>query len=182
MFGRIWLCILSFNTCLWPASPPVLKQKGHYVDDFLTHWGWEKMAAFLQTTFSLAFSWMKMYKSRLTFPWKYVPKGPINNIPALVQIMAWHRTGDKPLSEPMMFSLLTHICITQPHWVNHSLHRRLSSWQPLVQPVIKKQSTWQLFHFSFGALTPFNQQFTNTSYVQTLQNLSVLGHWLIKDE
>ena len=33
---------------------------------------------------------------------KFVPKGPINNIPALVQMMAWRRTGDKPLSEPMM--------------------------------------------------------------------------------
>ena len=33
---------------------------------------------------------------------KFVPKGPINNIPALVQIMAWHQTGDKPLSETMM--------------------------------------------------------------------------------
>ena len=29
---------------------------------------------------------------------KFVLKGPINNIPALVQIMAWHRPGDKPLS------------------------------------------------------------------------------------
>ena len=27
---------------------------------------------------------------------KFVPKGPINNIPALVQIMAWRRSGDKP--------------------------------------------------------------------------------------
>ena len=27
---------------------------------------------------------------------KFVPKGPINNIPALVQIMAWRRPGDKP--------------------------------------------------------------------------------------
>ena len=33
---------------------------------------------------------------------KFVPKGPINNIPALVQIMAWRRPGDKPLSEPML--------------------------------------------------------------------------------
>ena len=33
---------------------------------------------------------------------KFVPKVPINNIPALVQIMAWRQTGDKPLSEPMM--------------------------------------------------------------------------------
>ena len=33
---------------------------------------------------------------------KFVPIGPINNIRALVQIMAWRWTGDKPLSEPMM--------------------------------------------------------------------------------
>ena len=47
---------------------------------------------------------------------KFVPSGPINNIPALVQIMAWRRSGDKPLSEPVMVSLLTHICITRPQW------------------------------------------------------------------
>ena len=48
---------------------------------------------------------------------KFVPKGPINNIPALVQIMAWRRPGDKPLSEPMMVSLMMHICVTRPQWV-----------------------------------------------------------------
>ena len=36
---------------------------------------------------------------------KFVSKGPIKNIPALVQIMAWRRTGDKPLSEPMMLKI-----------------------------------------------------------------------------
>ena len=40
---------------------------------------------------------------------KFILKDPVNNIPALIQIMAWHRLGDKPLSEPMMVSLLT-IC------------------------------------------------------------------------
>ena len=33
---------------------------------------------------------------------KFVPKGPINNIPELVQIMAWRLPGDKPLSQPVM--------------------------------------------------------------------------------
>ena len=47
---------------------------------------------------------------------KFVPKGPIDNIPALVQIMAWRRPGDKPLSEPIMVKLPTHICVTQPQW------------------------------------------------------------------
>ena len=49
---------------------------------------------------------------------KCVPEEPINNIPALVQIMAWRRPGDKPLSEPMMVNLLTHICVTRPQWVD----------------------------------------------------------------
>ena len=51
---------------------------------------------------------------------KFVPDGPINNFPVLVQIMAWHRPGDKPLSEPMMIRLPTHICVTRPQWVNTS--------------------------------------------------------------
>ena len=33
---------------------------------------------------------------------KFVPNGPINNIPTVVQIMAWRHPGDKPLSEPMI--------------------------------------------------------------------------------
>ena len=42
--------------------------------------------------------------------------------------MAWRWPGYKPLSEPMMVSLLTHICVTQPQWVkgtkpNGRIHR-----------------------------------------------------------
>ena len=48
---------------------------------------------------------------------KFVPKGPIKIFLHLVQI-AWCQPGDKPLSEPMVFSLLTHICVAQPQWVN----------------------------------------------------------------
>ena len=46
----------------------------------------------------------------------FVPMGPINDISALVQIIAWRRPGDKPLSEPMMD--YGHICVTWPQWVN----------------------------------------------------------------
>ena len=49
---------------------------------------------------------------------QYDPRGPIINMPTLVQIMAWRRPGDKPLSEPMMVSLLMHICFSRPQWVN----------------------------------------------------------------
>ena len=54
---------------------------------------------------------------------KFVPEARINNIPALVQIMAWRRLGDKSLSEPMIVSLLTHICVTRTQWVNNHIFR-----------------------------------------------------------
>ena len=59
---------------------------------------------------------------------KFVPKDPINNIPALVQIMAWRRPGDKLLSEPMVASFLTHICVTRPQWVKSS-QNQFSRWR-----------------------------------------------------
>ena len=55
---------------------------------------------------------------------KFIPKGPINKIPTLVQIMAWRRPGDKPLSEPMMVSLMTLICVTRPQWVTYVGYRQ----------------------------------------------------------
>ena len=49
---------------------------------------------------------------------KFVPMSPINNILALVQIMAWRHPSDKPLSGAMMVSYSTHLCVTRPQWVN----------------------------------------------------------------
>ena len=48
----------------------------------------------------------------------FVPKVWINNIPALVQRMAWCLPGIKPLSETMMVSLRMHICVNRPQWAN----------------------------------------------------------------
>ena len=48
---------------------------------------------------------------------KFGPRGPINNIPSLVQIMARYRWGEKPLSEPMLVRLLVHIWVTRPQCV-----------------------------------------------------------------
>ena len=52
---------------------------------------------------------------------KFVPRVRINNIPALVKIMAWRRSGDRPLFEPMLDNLLTHICATRLQWVERPL-------------------------------------------------------------
>ena len=54
----------------------------------------EKMTDISQTTFSYAFTWMKI---SLKFSLKFVPKVRINNDSALVQILTWHRPGEKPL-------------------------------------------------------------------------------------
>ena len=76
------------------------------------YWCWhieieEKVSSFRTQQFLMHFlEWKCMnFASYFTEIW-FVPKVRINNIPALVQIMAW-RSGDKPLSEPMMVNLLT---------------------------------------------------------------------------
>ena len=89
--------LLSFVSCV--SSP---KQNGrHFADDMFE-------CIFLNENV-----WIPIEISL-----KFVPNGSINNNPALFQIMAWRRPGDKPLFEPMMESLLTHICVTRPQWVN----------------------------------------------------------------
>ena len=75
----------------------------------LTHWGRDKMAAIFQMTFSNGLSGNENVWISINISLKFVPRGPINNIPTLLQVMAWHRPGDKPLSEPMMVRLPTHI-------------------------------------------------------------------------
>ena len=65
---------------------------------------------------------------------KCIPNCPINNIPALVQIMAWRRPGDKPLSEPMMVRLPTHICVTRPQWVKAVLKIAVNERATILSP------------------------------------------------
>ena len=62
------------------------RQNGHHVPDDIS-----------ECIFSNDYIWIAIKIWLL----KFAPEGPIN-IPALLQIMAWRRPGDKPLSEPMM--------------------------------------------------------------------------------
>ena len=71
---------------------------------------------------------------------KVVSMGLIDNIPALVQIMAWRRSGDKSLSEPMMDSLLTHICVTRPQWVKSPVWHNNSI--PMLYGGVNKSFVW----------------------------------------
>ena len=61
---------------------------------------------------------------------KYVPKGLIYNIAALVQMMAWRRTGAKPLSEAML------VCSTDAY-ISLSLSE-LTHWDRVMHLGISK--------------------------------------------
>ena len=90
-----------------------------------------------QMTFSNGYFWMEMYELWLRY--QFVPGGPSNNIPALVQIMAWHLPGANPLSEPMIVhwcmyaslgfnahqSQMTQLCISKQG--HHNFRERLNA-------------------------------------------------------
>ena len=82
----------------------------------LTHWGRDKNGRhFADDIFKCIFLDKNVWIP-IRISLKFVPRGPSNNIPAFIQIMAWRRPGNKPLSEAMMVSLPTHICSTRPQW------------------------------------------------------------------
>ena len=58
---------------------------------------------------------------------KFIPGRQMINIPTLVQMMAWCRPGDKPLSKPLMANLLTHIRVTRPRWFKRPSYQRRNS-------------------------------------------------------
>ena len=120
----------------------------------LTLWGRDKMAAISQTTFSNAYSWKKNVWISIKISLEFVLRFPISTIPALVQIMAWRRPGGKPLSEPMMVSLLTHICVTLPKWVN--------SLQRLVK--ITQNAYFNLTHIHFNVVQDADVQEANLTH------------------
>ena len=72
-----------------------------YCTQNLTHWGWDKMAVISQMTF-FDISSNENFQILKKVSLKYVPWGLIDNMEALVQIMACCWAGTKPLSEPMM--------------------------------------------------------------------------------
>ena len=97
---------------------------------------------------------------------RFIPRSPINNTPALVQIVAWPRTGHKPLFERMMIILLTYICVTLPQWVktwwwiclklaiyiNHC-HLRVIVWTQIFTERINPVP-WTDFHCLLCVRTP----------------------------
>ena len=75
----------------------------------LTHCGhWKNFHQIAHEIFKCIF-WNENIWISLNISLKFVSRVWMNNIPALVQRMAWRRPVNKPLCKPMMVRLLTHI-------------------------------------------------------------------------
>ena len=122
---------------------------------------------------------------------KFVPQGPINNIPALVQIMAWRRPGDKLLSGPMAVKLPTHICVTRPQWVKPfcDIHGYfVIEYQIIFNPILR-QKDW-MYHYTIDLcilkIKWWQPIFSTQMYEAPLFTIGViftsvsLAHWGIK--
>ena len=121
--------------CSEVSKPPVLgfnslrqRQNGRHLAD-----------EFFQCIYLTA--WISMKISM-----KFVPKSLIDNMPASVQIMAWRRTGDKPLSDPMMTQFTDayiYIYINRlqwPKWIRHFKIMRVSNSD--VETTVKFSGDW----------------------------------------
>ena len=97
--------MLSYNACVLDA---ILQNGGweHFRTEVITLKPRQDGHHFPDDIFNCIFMnediWISIYISL-----KLVANDQFNNIPALVQIMAWHQPGNKPLSEPMMVSKFT---------------------------------------------------------------------------
>ena len=68
----------------------------------LSHLPLDKMAAILADNIFKRFFLNENVRISIQISLKFVPNGPSDNKSALVQVISWHRAGNKPLPEAMM--------------------------------------------------------------------------------
>ena len=83
--------------------------KSALVHEMAWHWTWpvnsylpDKMAAILADDNFKCIFLNENDRIQIQIPLKFVPGNLIDNKPALLQVMAWRWTGDKPLPKPML--------------------------------------------------------------------------------
>ena len=121
------------------ATAVILVAKQHI---FHTHWGRDRIRpSFCIWYFEIHLrEWTRIL---IQFPLHFVSNCTINIDPSLVQIRAMRRTGDKPLSEPMMFYF-------------NDAYMRLSTfmnwtWQcPLLSQISGALAVTSIFHMALG--------------------------------
>ena len=78
------------------------KYKNNFMFSLLNSSPLDKMAAILADDIFKRIFLNENVRISIQISLKFVPRGSIDNKPVLVQIMAWHRIGDKPLPESML--------------------------------------------------------------------------------
>ena len=126
-----WFCIKFETDWITEAKAG---SKYDFAWSELTHWGPGKFPAISQIFKCIFLNENVLISLKISL--KFVPNISINNIPALVQIMVWCQLGDKPLSEPMMVSLQTHMC----HSASMSYHPTSNISGTLVGNIIVENS------------------------------------------
>ena len=89
------------------------------------HMPWQNGRHFADNIFKCIFLKENVWLS-IKISLRFVTEVRINNIPVLVQIMVWRRSGDMPLSGSVMVSLPTHICVTRPQWIKHMCRDKMT--------------------------------------------------------
>ena len=117
-----------------------LRQNGHHFPDKI-----------FRCIFVLRYVWISTKISL-----KFVPKGQITNSPALVQIMTWCWPCEKPLSEPMMVSLLMYICVIQPQWFKAIFEKKFVSCQMPICLLWNENVKSKLAFISYTSISAFS--------------------------
>ena len=120
---------------------------------------------------------------------KFVPKGPIDNISALVEIMAWRQIGAKILSQPMLTRFtVAYTCSTRGRWVNSSWPsyamwlQRSGSSQSSTKPLPESMLTYHkggLWHSLDNNLTHWTR---NKLYTISQTTFSNAFSWMKTNE
>ena len=153
-----------------------LQDDGHFVQsNMLTHLPWTKWPPFRRRHFQMHFCEWKVLCILIPISLRFVLKVPIDNKSALVQAMAWHRIGDKPLPEPLSSQFTVAYMRHRGRWVNYprmflptlfssrtlSRHRRMRcrgyrmSTQPSWGPGLRACRNWGHCHLFGTYRIPF---------------------------
>ena len=133
-------CLAIWNPHLWHIHMCVTRPKQGQTKWPQFSW-WHFQRDFLEWKYRIFFN----------ISVKFILKGPINNIPALFQVMAWHWPGDKPLSKPMMVGLLMLLCITRPNELskclgqNHATTFKVAFFSAIFVILCKRKQIWKTY-------------------------------------
>ena len=119
--GEFFTASICHFSLILPTNSPIrdqfmktAREDGECIPWNLTHWSRDKIAAILHTTFSNAFSWVKMYE----FSWSFNKILFLRfELTIFQHWFRWWLGTDQATShylDQWWFILLMHICVTRP--------------------------------------------------------------------